>query len=125
MLSSAWSSTARAHAILTWRTGGFAVSVRAPLAAPRGADALCRQFDSGGYLYRYVIHDVVTFNAFLGRRFGKDAPDWLRGTGVRVGVVNLTDREPPLASGAFGFSSSVHGSLLAGRTWSLEFTRQF
>ncbi len=39
---------ARAHAILTWRTGGFAVSVRAPLAAPRGADALCRQFDSGG-----------------------------------------------------------------------------
>jgi len=39
---------ARAHAILTWRAGGFAVSVRAPLAAPRGADALCRQFDSGG-----------------------------------------------------------------------------
>ena len=86
---------------------------------------ISRQFDSGGYLYRYVIHDVVTFNAFLGRRFGKEAPDWLRGTGVRVGVVNLTDREPPLASGAFGFSSSVHGSLLAGRTWSLEFTRQF
>ncbi len=39
---------ARAHAILTWRAGGFSVSVRAPLEAPRGADALCRQFDSGG-----------------------------------------------------------------------------
>ncbi len=39
---------ARAHAILIWRAGGFSVSVRAPLAAPRGADALCRQFDSGG-----------------------------------------------------------------------------
>jgi hypothetical protein len=38
----------RAHAILTWREGGFAVSVRAPVAAPRGADALCRQFDGGG-----------------------------------------------------------------------------
>ena len=39
---------ARAHAVLIWRAGGFSVSVRAPLAAPRGADALCRQFDSGG-----------------------------------------------------------------------------
>lgn len=38
----------RAHAILTWREGGFAVSVRAPLEAPRGADTLCRQFESGG-----------------------------------------------------------------------------
>ncbi len=39
---------ARAHAILTRRAGGFAVSVRAPLEAPRGADALCRRFASGG-----------------------------------------------------------------------------
>ena len=42
-----------------------------------------------------------------------------------VGVVNLTDRQPPLASGAFGYNSGVHGSLLPGRTWSLELTRQF
>lgn len=39
---------ARAHAILTRRTGGFSISVRAPLDAPRGADTLCRQFASGG-----------------------------------------------------------------------------
>jgi hypothetical protein len=39
---------ARAHAILTWRSGGFTVSVRSPLDAPHGADALCRQFESGG-----------------------------------------------------------------------------
>ena len=38
----------RAHAILTWCDGGFSASVRAPVAAPRGADALCRQFKSGG-----------------------------------------------------------------------------
>jgi hypothetical protein len=38
----------RAHAILTTRSGGFTVSVRSPLAAPHGADALCRQFDGGG-----------------------------------------------------------------------------
>ena len=38
----------RAHAILTWRPGGFFVSVRAPSEAPRGADGLCRQFAGGG-----------------------------------------------------------------------------
>ena len=38
----------RAHAILTRRSEGYTVSVRAPLAAPTGADELCRRFDSGG-----------------------------------------------------------------------------
>jgi hypothetical protein len=40
-------------------------------------------------------------------------------------VVNVTDREPPLAPGAFGFSPSVHGSLFPGRTWTMEITRAF
>ncbi len=38
----------RAHAVLTVRRTGYAVSVRAPVAAPRGADELCRQFAGGG-----------------------------------------------------------------------------
>jgi len=39
----------RAHALLTrLLEGGFVVSVRAPLIAPDGADALCRQFPTGG-----------------------------------------------------------------------------
>ncbi len=38
----------RAHAVLTPTPGGYVVSVRAPLEAPRGADALCRQFAHGG-----------------------------------------------------------------------------
>ena len=39
----------RAHALLTRRPdGGFVVSVRAPLIAPEGADALCRKFATGG-----------------------------------------------------------------------------
>lgn len=39
----------QAAAVLTSGTGGgFTVSVRAPLARPSGADALCRQFESGG-----------------------------------------------------------------------------
>ncbi|MBC7779463.1 MAG: acetyltransferase [Proteobacteria bacterium] len=38
----------RAHAVLTVRGGGYLVSVRAPASVPVGADALCRQFESGG-----------------------------------------------------------------------------
>ena len=38
----------RAHAVLTARGAGYAVSVRAPVAAPHGADELCRQFAGGG-----------------------------------------------------------------------------
>lgn len=40
---------ARAHAVLApQRGGGYAVSVRAPLAAPAGAHALCSRFGGGG-----------------------------------------------------------------------------
>lgn len=45
-LAQSWPN--RAHAILTRRLDGYTVSVRAPLAAPTGADELCRRFDSGG-----------------------------------------------------------------------------
>jgi len=38
----------RAHALLCERADGWRVSVRAPVARPAGADALCRQFAGGG-----------------------------------------------------------------------------
>jgi hypothetical protein len=38
----------RAHAVLTVDSAGYAVSVRSPINAPRGADELCRQFAGGG-----------------------------------------------------------------------------
>lgn len=44
----ATANRARAHAVLTTHGGGYAVSVRAPVAQPQGADALCRQFGGGG-----------------------------------------------------------------------------
>lgn len=38
----------RAHAVLVARSGGYSVSVRAPLTRPAGADELCLRFDTGG-----------------------------------------------------------------------------
>ncbi len=37
-----------AHVILVERTGGYKVSIRAPVADPRGASSVARQFNSGG-----------------------------------------------------------------------------
>jgi len=44
----AHAAPARALAVLVVRPGGYRVSVRAPIERPRGADALCMQFPSGG-----------------------------------------------------------------------------
>jgi hypothetical protein len=44
----AHAAPSRAHAVLTARPGGYLVSLRAPVADPRGASALARQFRSGG-----------------------------------------------------------------------------
>ncbi|MSQ58128.1 MAG: acetyltransferase [Betaproteobacteria bacterium] len=38
----------RAHAILIPKQGGYLVSVRAPAGNPKGADAFCRKFPTGG-----------------------------------------------------------------------------
>ncbi len=85
---------------------------------------ISRQFDSGSYLYRYVIRDVVSFNASVGHRFKQEAPRLLRNSSIRLGVINLTDREPPHSSDQIGFSAGVHGSLFQGRAWTLELTKQ-
>jgi outer membrane receptor protein involved in Fe transport len=61
----------------------------------------------------------------VGYRFTRDASRWLRNTSVRLGAVNLTDKEPPLTPDTAGYATSVHASLFPGRTWTLELTRQF
>lgn len=86
---------------------------------------LSKTFTDNAYAYRYVIHDNVTFNAFVGYRFGANSGKWLSRSSVKLGVVNLLDRTPPLTSGSFGYSSSVAGTQVMGRTWTVELNRQF
>jgi outer membrane receptor protein involved in Fe transport len=82
-------------------------------------------FTAGRTVYRLVIDPVASANLSVGYRFDDAEAAWLRGTRVRLAVSNVTDVEPPLASGSFGYDAAVHQSLLAGRAWSLEFTRKF
>lgn len=88
-------------------------------------DYIAKQFNAGTYTYRYVLDDSLTYNVSLAYQFGATANPWLRRTRVRLGVVNLTDDAPPLASGQSGYNPALNQNLVAGRTWSLELTRQF
>jgi len=83
-------------------------------------------FNGSTTVYRRVIDPFWSYNFTAGYAFRASAPGWLRGTKVRVGVVNLTDEEPPLTtSEGFGYDASVNQALLPGRTWTLEITRAF
>jgi iron complex outermembrane recepter protein len=82
-------------------------------------------FTAGRTIYRLVIDPVFTYNFSLGYRFEQSAPAWLEETRVRFSLANLTDEQPPLASGAFGYDPGVSQSLLSGRTWSLEVSKRF
>ncbi len=86
---------------------------------------ISKQLDSGTTLYRYRVGDVISYNAAIGYRFRRDASPWFRHSSVRLGIINLTDKEPPVTADTAGYSTSVHASLFAGRTWTLELTRQF
>jgi iron complex outermembrane recepter protein len=83
-------------------------------------------FTAGQTVYRRVIDPTLSVNALVGYKFGDTAPALLRRTQVRVGIVNLNNEEPPLASSeGFGYDASVNQNLLAGRTWTLELSRSF
>ncbi|KVD88306.1 acetyltransferase [Burkholderia ubonensis] len=72
----------RAHAVLTIAPGdGYTVSVRAPLAEPRGADRLCRAFPGGGGregaagINRLAPDRLDAFVAAFSAAFGTDSGD--------------------------------------------------
>jgi iron complex outermembrane receptor protein len=83
-------------------------------------------FTGNQTVYRRVIDPVVTYNVSVAYRFSAGSNSWLRGTRLRLGVINLTDQAPPLESSEnFGYNPSVSQNLLAGRTWTLDFSRTF
>jgi hypothetical protein len=85
-------------------------------------------FTAGRTVYRLVIDPVVSYNLTVGYRFQTSAPQWLRDSRLRLSVVNLTNKQPPLSAAGsdnFGYDPSVNQSLLAGRSWTLELNRKF
>ena len=78
----------------------------------------------GNLVYRRVIDPVISYNLSMGYRFDA-AAGRLGDTRLRLAVVNLTDKQPPLAAGGLGYDPSTGQSLLPGRTWSFEVSSRF
>lgn len=119
-----WSASAGAYYIGAFGDTG-ATTTAAVYDSLGKPDYLLRGTDNSAVVYRNRVSDVISFNASLGYDFGKESNPWLRNTKMKIGVINLTDREPPLASGSFGFNAAVHSSLFPGRTWTVELSRKF
>lgn len=82
-------------------------------------------YTQGRTIYRLVNDSFTTYNLSAGYQFDSLSNALLRDTRVRVSIANVTDEEPPLNSGSFGYDPSVSQSLLSGRSWSFEITRRF
>ncbi len=128
---------------LTWRNAGWSAGVSAYYIGPY-ADSLATtsasQYESLGQpsyiieqytgntnVYRYKVEDVLYFNGFGSYHVERDTSGWLSDSTFRLGIINATDEQPPVSAGNFGFgySGSVHGGLVAGRTFTLEYIKRF
>lgn len=101
--------------------GGTTATVFNNLGQP---DYIAETFDTGAWRYRYLVSSTTTLNAYVGYRV-KGKNNWLEGTNIRLGVLNLTRKDPPLAVDSRGYSTTVYNSLARGRVWSLELSREF
>ena len=86
---------------------------------------IAKQFSAGAYQYRYMMAETLSYNASVSYQFDDSNRAWLRKTKVRLGIANLTNLAPPLASGQFGYNPGTTSNLMLGRVWNLEFTRKF
>lgn len=82
-------------------------------------------YNNGSYVYRYVVHDTKTYNAFVSYRI-MSQNRWLNDTGIRVGVVNLLNAKPPLVSGSSqGYETSLYNNMARGLSYSVEIEKKF
>lgn len=128
----------RGNAILDWRKGAWSANLGAfffdntPGATTTAATYLA--LGSPGYIMKYYTNNIDTyaviqasawsFNCSISYDFKQTEFKALRNTSVRLGVVNLTDRSPPLTSGANGFDPGTSLALAPGRTWTFELTKR-
>ncbi|MBS0662626.1 MAG: TonB-dependent receptor [Verrucomicrobia bacterium] len=81
-------------------------------------------FTNGSYSYRYVVHDSMSFNAYVSYRI-KAEKSWLGDTTIRFGVVNVLDAQPPLSSDSRGYDPALYNLMARGRSWSMQLTKKF
>ncbi len=130
----------RGNLSITWRKGQWGAGVAAYYIgeySDSGATTTAAIYDSlgqpayiapvltnGTTVYRYVVSDSVSANAYVTYRIRADKDSWLNGTSVRVGVINAFDLIPPLSSDSRGYDPSLYNQMARGRSWSLQVTKR-
>jgi iron complex outermembrane receptor protein len=74
--------------------------------------------DSGVISYRFRVKSSTSFNATGGY-------DFEDGAKLRLGIVNVFNKAPPLASTNFGYNAAAYSALAVGRTWTVELSKEF
>jgi iron complex outermembrane recepter protein len=82
-------------------------------------------FTQGRTVYRRVIDPFVTYNLSIGYEFDGSQLAMLRDSRLRFRVINLTDKEPPLAANSFGYDPGVSQSMMSGRSWNVQISKRF
>lgn len=84
---------------------------------------IAQVYTGGAWTYRYVVHDSLTYNAYVSYRI-KAKNRYLNDTAIRVGVVNLLNAKPPLSSDSHGYDPAVYNNLARGLAWSVQVTKE-
>ena len=102
--------------IATWRMGDFSMggSLR-----HTGAAWDTGLSDSDGNQWRVDSHTVANLFA----RYAFHGPGFADGLSVKLGVNNIADKRPPIASSAFGYLSNLYQPY--PRYWYLSITKSF
>jgi outer membrane receptor protein involved in Fe transport len=124
----AWTANLGAYYIGPWQDSGAALPAATAAATYDSLGQpgfIAKHYTAGAFVYRYIVPSTITYNLSIGYRFSPASHRLLRGTRLRLGIVNLTDQAPEIATGGFGYSPGVNQNLIFGRTWSLEMARAF
>jgi len=128
----------RGNATVTWRreqwgagfsayyTGNYsdtgATTTAATYESLGSPDYIAPVFTNGNTVYRYVVSDSISYNAYVSYRFRSSKKNMLDRTSIRLGVINLFDKIPPLSSDSRGYDPSIYNQMARGRSWSLQIT---
>jgi len=77
---------------------------------------------SGAIRYYYKVPSYLYYNTYVSYRF-RQREGWLRDTTLRVGILNLAGREPPIADLTQGYRGGT--SLARGRTFNASINKRF
>lgn len=131
----------RSNSTVTWRNRGWTAGLSANYLGSytdSGATTTAAIYESlgrpgyitpvatnGTTVYRYTVSDSIDYNAYLSYNFRNHSNKLLNRTSIRVGVINLFDKIPPLASDSRGYDPSLYNQMARGRSWSFQLTKTF